>query len=200
MKSCWSVPANLSARPRVAFVVFTAALALGAAAPPTAASTQVRRADLNQDGLIDLIRIGVGASSGLVVELSGALAPIVLPTRFPLICVVVEDVDGDEDLDLAAVRADLRRQHWLNAGPAGGFVPLRQLMARDADRTPGARARDASRGQAGPIARAPDASALPSLQANLWHLAPVAALVGFPSPRRIGRADPLDFCRAPPGS
>jgi hypothetical protein len=102
-----------------------AALVACAAFGAQGAGAQTLRVDLNRDGLADPVIVSSTWGRGRIfVSLSGRPTAIELSTRLPIARVAAADLDGDGDLDLLAVRQDLRERRWLNIG-TGGFLRYR---------------------------------------------------------------------------
>src|SRR5438552_2207604 len=78
------------------------ALALSLIAVPTYAASVVSTADLNGDGVPDRVVLASPPETSIVVRLSGS-EPQTLNTPDVVIQVIVADVDGDGDLDLASL-------------------------------------------------------------------------------------------------
>ena len=99
---------------------------------PASASADPFYADIDHDGVRDVITIQRWPSSGLEVLLSASGQQIRLPTRRPVLRVAASDVDGDGHLDLLA--ADVSAVHVWHRSHHGG---LKRVRPRRAAPTPG---------------------------------------------------------------
>ncbi len=96
------------------------ALALSLIAVPTYAASLVSTADLNGDGVPDRVVLASPPETTIVVRVSGS-EPQILKASGAVTQVVMVDVDGDGDLDLASFGPGSNLIIWLNIDSHGRF-------------------------------------------------------------------------------
>ena len=79
---------------------------------PTRAWADDLYADLDRDGVRDVISIQTGPRRGLVVWLSSSQSVFHLPTRLPISRIVAADIDGDGGIDLVAADTSAKIHVW----------------------------------------------------------------------------------------
>jgi hypothetical protein len=79
---------------------------------PAAANADDFFADLDRDGVRDIVTIPKAPARGLLVWLSSSGSFLRLPTRRPITGVTVRDIDGDGRVDLVAADASAKLHVW----------------------------------------------------------------------------------------
>jgi FG-GAP-like repeat len=138
---------------------------------PARASADPFYADLDRDGIRDIVTIQRSPASGLQVWLSASGRQIHLPTRRPVLRVTVSDIDGDGHLDLIAADASaVHVWHRTSHGNLRRMRPRRPPLAPAVSQPtgiaqdPGERsAAVVTNGFFGPEADAADPGQLPAL-------------------------------------
>lgn len=86
-------------------------------------------ADLDHDGLRDVVSIPTGNSRGLLVWLSSSKSLLHLQTRLPILRIAAADIDGDGGVDLVAADTSARLHVWHRAGGRLRRIHPRHLPA-----------------------------------------------------------------------
>jgi VCBS repeat protein len=105
---------------------------LGCVSGRALASDLYPRADLDRDGVTDVVSIqNAPAPRGLLVWLSRSKSQFLLPTPLPIQRVAAADVDGDSRLDLVAADTSAKLYVWRSSGK-GRLRPMRPRPGRPA--------------------------------------------------------------------
>ena len=98
---------------------------------PNIAAADTFYADLDRDGVRDVITIQTVPVPGLRVWLSASNRSLVLPTRRPILGVTTSDIDGDGHIELIASDTSARVHVWHRTS-RGGLRPTRPRHAPQA--------------------------------------------------------------------
>jgi hypothetical protein len=190
--SAWLRPARYALRGLFA-------LGFVALAPFTAQAADFY-ADLDRDGVRDVVTVQGMPSTGLVVWLSGSKSVLLLHTRRPIVHITAADIDGDGRLDLVASDTAAKVHVW-HRTIGGKLRPTRPRRAPLASHV----------GHTSALQRAPDdpvtavvddAPSGPPCDTSHPAQAPALNLydtiVSAPGPARVGPQDQPHQPRAPP--